>query len=109
MQHLGSTIIPKRNDADAPPHLSAPLVCCQETPSPPTHLHQALLTLGCICRHDEAVPEQMLVKSIEAMGYQLEPSEVAWLAQRIGRGQDVRKSTLAAAHIDWPALLQDHR
>ena len=51
----------------------------------------------------------MLVKSIEAMGYQLEPSEVAWLAQRIGRGQDVRRSTLAAAHIDWPALLQDHR
>ena len=60
-------------------------------------------------RHDESVPEKLLINSIEALGYQLEPTEVAWLAQRIGQGEDVRRSTLAAAHIDWPALLQDHR
>ena len=62
-----------------------------------------------MCRHDEAVTEETLAQSIQALGYRLEPSEVAWLTQRVGHGQTVQRSTMAAAHIDWPALLQDHR
>ena len=53
--------------------------------------------------------EETLARSIQALGYRLEPSEVTWLAQRVGRGDSVQRSTVAAAHIDWPALLQDHR
>ena len=56
-----------------------------------------------------AVTEETLAQSIQALGYRLEPSEVAWLTQRVGHGQTVQRSTMAAAHIDWPALLQDHR
>ena len=53
--------------------------------------------------------EETLAQSLQSLGFRLEPSEVAFLAQRMGQGDGVRRSTLAAALGDWPTLLQDHR
>ena len=53
--------------------------------------------------------EEKLAQSLQGLGFRLEPSELASLAQHIGQGQGVRRSTLAAALGDWPTLLQDHR
>ena len=55
--------------------------------------------------------EDALARSLQGLGFSLDPSEVAFLAQHMGQGQGqgVRRSTLAAALGDWPSLLQDHR